>query len=368
MKRPITKPLQASNFLWHVELDLIDFRNLTCSCGKNHNWLLHVTDHFSKYSWLFPLSHKTADEVLEAVTQLFWQIGFPKTLHTDNGKEFKNKHMIDFCNEHQIELVHGAPRTPQTQGLVERNNRTLKENLANILKEKQVSLNTWCNHVGEAAYKRNITKHRAVSRTPYELVFGILPHEGRIGTTTSGEECAAMEGDGEQQEEPETECPSMEADEEQEDEHEIECVENAVEREEEEPTRVLEENNPAPKRKAQDNFSKVRKQMKSQTNEKQNKYNEKMKAARPSVKKFEINDYVCVKIDKVDKCNPLHPNVLFGKITEIENTYVRLATKFGLITTLISPSMLTKCWKPNITFDYTKQLTFTAACKMAMEQ
>ena len=84
-----------------------------------------------------------------------------------------------------------------------------------------------------------------------------------------------MEGDGEQEEEPETECPSMEADEEQEDEHEIECVENAVEREEEEPTRVLEENNPAPKRKAQDNFSKVRKQMKSQTNEKQNKYNEK---------------------------------------------------------------------------------------------
>jgi len=94
--------------------------------------------------------------------------------------------------------------------------------------------------VGEAAYKRNITKHRAVSRTPYELVFGILPHEGRIGTTKSGEECAAMEGDGEQEEEPETECPSMEADEEQEDEHEIECVENAVEREEEEPTRVLE--------------------------------------------------------------------------------------------------------------------------------
>ena len=90
--------------------------------------------------------------------------------------------------------------------------------------------------------------------------------------------------------------------------------------------------------------------MKSQTNEKQNKYNEKRKAARLSVKKFEINDYVCVKINKVDKCNPLHPNVLFGKITEIEKTYVRLATKFGLITTLISPSRSTKCWKPNINF------------------
>ena len=42
-----------------------------------------------------------------------------------------------FCQKHGIKQVHGAPRTPQTQGLVERNNRTVKENLSNILKEIQ---------------------------------------------------------------------------------------------------------------------------------------------------------------------------------------------------------------------------------------
>ena len=46
-------------------------------------------------------------------------------------------------------------RSPkQTQGLVERNNRTAKENLTNILKEKRVSLDTWCLFLGEAAYKK----------------------------------------------------------------------------------------------------------------------------------------------------------------------------------------------------------------------
>lgn len=94
----------------------------------------------------------------------------------------------------------------------------------------------------------------------------------------------------------------------------------------------------------------------------------KMKSARPSVKKFEVNDYVCVKIDKIDKSTALHPNVLFGKIVEMENTYARIATRFGLITTLISPSRLTKCSSPNIVFETTKEITFTAACKMAMEQ
>lgn len=201
---------------------------------KNHNWLLHATDHYSKFSWLFPLSHKTSEEVLEAVTQLFWQVGFPKRLHTDNGREFKNKNMIDFCNKHKIDLVHGAPRTLQTQGLVERNNRTVKENLANILKEKQVSLNTWCRFVGEAAYNRNVTIHRATSKSPYELVFGILPHRS-MPTTPSPEQCS-----------------SMEADRQQESEDENECAENAIETEVEEPTRVSDINNPTSKRKAEE--------------------------------------------------------------------------------------------------------------------
>ena len=47
LKRPITKPIQVNNFLAHVQLDLIHFRNLNCSCGKNHNWLLYATDHYS---------------------------------------------------------------------------------------------------------------------------------------------------------------------------------------------------------------------------------------------------------------------------------------------------------------------------------
>ena len=215
---------------------------------KNHNWLLHGTDHYSKFSRLFALSQKSSEEVLEAVTQLFWQVGFPKKLHTDNGREFKNKNMIDFCNKHKIDLVHGAPRTLQTQGLVERKSITVQENLANILKEKQVSLNTWCRFVGEATCKKNVTIHRATSKSPYELVFGILPHRS-MPTTPSSEQCS-----------------SMEADRQQESEDENECAENAIETEVEEPTRVSDIHNPTSKRKAEEISSQNRKQMKSQTN------------------------------------------------------------------------------------------------------
>lgn len=99
---------------------------------------------------MFALKRKQTEEVAVTLANLFWLFGFPSILHSDNGKEFKSK-------KHKIKQVHGAPRTPSTQGLVERNNRTVKENILNILKERDESLGKWCAVLGEAAYKNNIT-------------------------------------------------------------------------------------------------------------------------------------------------------------------------------------------------------------------
>ena len=45
---------------------------------------------------------------------------------------------------------------------------------------------------------------------------------------------------------------------------------------------------------------------------------------------FDIDDYVSVKIDAVDKTSLLHPNVLFDKVISVEsNNYVWIATKVG---------------------------------------
>ena len=77
--------------------------------------------------------------------------------------------------------------------------------------------------------------------------------------------------------------------------------------------------------------------------EKQECYNKKMKESRNKVDRFKIDDFVCIKIDKVDKSSPLHPNVLLGKITEIEKNFAKIVTKFGIILTYISMSRLNKC-------------------------
>ena len=100
--------------------------------------------------------------------------GFPSKLLSDNRREFKSKTMTELCEEHNIKQVFGAPRTPTTEGLVERNNLTVKENITNILKERDQNLNKWCKVLSQAAYKKNISLHRAINKVPYDVVFGML--------------------------------------------------------------------------------------------------------------------------------------------------------------------------------------------------
>ena len=172
-KKPINHPIQADGFMNHVQIDLVDFRSLPCLPSL----LLHVSDHFTKYSWLIPLTGKQSAQVVAELEKLFYIFGFPKKLHSDNGDEFKNKNMRNLCKTHNIKLVHGAPRNPSTQGQVERNNSTVKVDITNVLKEKDLQPSHWCEVVHEAAYKKNISLHRAIRKTPYCVVFGKEPNK-----------------------------------------------------------------------------------------------------------------------------------------------------------------------------------------------
>ena len=82
--------------------------------------------------------------------------------------------------------------------------------------------------------------------------------------------------------------------------------------------------------------------------------------------KFKISDMVAVKINKVDKINPFHPNMLLGQIIEIEESrYVRIVTEYGKVNTLITPSRFYPCIATNVKLDISTKTAFTAACKKA---
>lgn len=104
--------------------------------------------------------------------------------------------------------------------------------------------------------------------------------------------------------------------------------------------------------------AKSRRKLRSEASSHQPDCNERMKQCWPKAKTLNIADYVSIKIDKVGK-TPLHPNVLIGEILAFENDYAKVACKFGIISTLISPARLVKCQATNVVISKDKNMTFT---------
>ena len=144
---------QAPSFLSLSKMDLMDFRKCPCQCTESHTWAMNVTDHHTKHVTLYPLTSKSGEKVLQALQEYCYTYGYPKKIVYDNGKEFCNKQMDTFCKNNGITITHGAPRTPQTQGLIERSNRSCKEDMQTfIVSTAGKDVSNWCKYLGEVSY------------------------------------------------------------------------------------------------------------------------------------------------------------------------------------------------------------------------
>ncbi|GJT65966.1 putative ribonuclease H-like domain-containing protein, partial [Tanacetum coccineum] len=145
-------------------------------------YCLVVTDDYSRFSWVFFLA--TKDETsgilksfITGVKNLIDQR--VKVIRCDNGTEFKNKEMNQFCERKGIKREFSVARTPQQNGVAERKNRTLIEAARTMLADSKLPTTFWAEAVNTACYVQNrvlVTKPH--NKTPYELFLGRKPALG----------------------------------------------------------------------------------------------------------------------------------------------------------------------------------------------
>ncbi|GJV93777.1 ribonuclease H-like domain-containing protein [Tanacetum coccineum] len=139
-------------------------------------------DDYSRFSWVFFLA--TKDETsgilksfITGVENLIDQR--VKVIRCDNGTEFKNKEMNQFCERKGIKREFSVARTPQQNGVAERKNRTLIEAARTMLADSKLPTTFWAEAVNTACYVQNrvlVTKPH--NKTPYELFLGRKPALG----------------------------------------------------------------------------------------------------------------------------------------------------------------------------------------------
>ncbi|GJS33859.1 putative ribonuclease H-like domain-containing protein [Tanacetum coccineum] len=171
LERIIRKPLE----LLHMDL----FGPVSIESINKKRYCLVVTDDFSRFSWVFFLA--TKDETSEILCNLI--IGLEnqlshnvKIIRCDNGTEFKNHAMNEFCAKKGIKREFSVARTLQQNGVAERKNRTLIEAARTMLADSLLPIPFWAEAVNTACYVLNrvlVTKPQ--NKTPYELLIGKSP-------------------------------------------------------------------------------------------------------------------------------------------------------------------------------------------------
>ncbi|GJR66874.1 putative ribonuclease H-like domain-containing protein [Tanacetum coccineum] len=146
----------------------------------NHKiYCLVVTDDYSRFSWVFFLATKdeTSGILKTFITGIENQINHKvKIIRCDNGTEFKNNDMNQFCGMKGIKREFSVTRTPQQNEVAERKNRTLIEAARTMLADSLLPTTFWAEAVSTACYVHNrvlVTKPH--NKTPYELLHGRPP-------------------------------------------------------------------------------------------------------------------------------------------------------------------------------------------------
>ncbi|GKD99695.1 putative ribonuclease H-like domain-containing protein [Tanacetum coccineum] len=167
----ISKPLHM------LHMDLFGPTNVK-SLMKN-SYCLVITDDFSRFSWVFFFTTKdeTCGILKTFITGIENQLDHKvKVIRCDNGTEFKNRIMNQFCEIKGIKREFSVARTPQQNGVAERKNRTLIEATRTMLVDSMLPTTFWAEAVNIVCYVLNrVLVIKPYNKTPYELIHGRSP-------------------------------------------------------------------------------------------------------------------------------------------------------------------------------------------------
>lgn len=140
---------------------------------QGNRFMLVVTDYATRYPEVFPLKSIKARYVATCLVQLFSRVGFPAEILTDQGTNFMSTLLKQVYQLLGIRSLRTTPYHPQTDGLTERFNQTLKQMLRKFVCDSGRDWDQWLPYL-LFAYRE--VPQSSTGFSPFELLYG---HEVR---------------------------------------------------------------------------------------------------------------------------------------------------------------------------------------------
>lgn len=163
-------PMRHCHVYGPMECIAIDLMGPLPITDNGNQYIMVVSDYFSKWTEAYPLKEHCAQTVADKlVTEFICRFGTPYRIHTDQGREFESKLFAGMCELLEISKTRTTPYHPQSDGMVERYNRTLQQTLSMFVNENH---DDWDDHLPYVTMAYRACVHESTKCSPNLLMLG----------------------------------------------------------------------------------------------------------------------------------------------------------------------------------------------------
>ncbi|GFT23645.1 uncharacterized protein K02A2.6 [Trichonephila clavipes] len=165
-RSPITPLARPELPFQVVNMDLIG--PIDPPSSKGHKYILCLVDQHTRWGEVVPLTSLSAKVTCEALLSIFSRTGIPNVVASDNGTIFAAELTKELEKRIGSSPRFSTPGYPQSNGLVERFNRTLKNILHNVVRDEGRGRHLQIPHV-LWAYRE--IPHSTTGVSPFQLLY-----------------------------------------------------------------------------------------------------------------------------------------------------------------------------------------------------
>ena len=167
--RKIKFPLRSVESSKLNEVVQIDHQKI-CMTDSGYNQILEILDHFTKFAEAAPCQTASAEETCDhLITHWISRYGCPMTFQSVNGKAFVGDQTKELMRRFHIAQAHSTSYHPQTNRLVERQNRTLVIMLRVFCSKYMTD---WDKYLPQVVGAYNSTQHSTTGISPFMMLTG----------------------------------------------------------------------------------------------------------------------------------------------------------------------------------------------------
>ena len=169
-------PMQIALSGYPLERIAVDILGELPETENGNKYVLVVADYYTKWTESYPMPNMEAATVAEIIVKEFIsRYGIPSKIHSDQGRQFVSKLFKEMCKLLQIEKTQITLYHPESDGMVERFNRTLCAMLSAFVDENH---RNWDKLLPYVMMAYSASEHETTGMSPNRLMLG--PRQQRL--------------------------------------------------------------------------------------------------------------------------------------------------------------------------------------------